>query len=109
MRKISVAQNEANIRVRNETAAGIDHEGFAPLADLDLRHFVPDEFEVNLRGDDPIVRTGARHAKGQVGLRFTTEIDRAIVTLIGDRLDEFRVLRKVGLAIEAVDGKPRQT
>ena len=46
LRHVGVAQHEADIGMRDQAALLADHIGVAVLADLDLRHDVPDQFEL---------------------------------------------------------------
>ncbi len=51
-RKIGLAQDEADVGMRDEMALLIDHVRLAQAADADLRDDVPDELQIDLGGGD---------------------------------------------------------
>jgi hypothetical protein len=58
----------------------IDNIDLSALADLNLRHHVPDEFEVHLRhADTSIAATGQR--KSHIGFGVIPKIDITVVFL----------------------------
>ena len=106
-RHVGIAQDQADVRMRDQPALRIHHIGMATLADLDLRDHVPDQLEVHLGDADPGVAPRPGDRQRHVGLRLAAEIDRAVVDLVGHRLSEFRVLRKVGSASDHIHGEAR--
>src|SRR5262249_5372082 len=58
-RQIGIAQHEADIRMGDEATLLVDDISLAAPADLDLRHHVPDEFEIHPPDDHAMVRPRA--------------------------------------------------
>lgn len=52
LRHIGVAQHQADVGMRNQASLRADHIGVAALTDLDLRHHVPDQLEIDLGDTD---------------------------------------------------------
>ena len=61
----------------------------ASLADLDLRHHVPDELQIYLYHCDPRLISAPGHGNGHMRLGLLAEIDRAKVHLASSGLEEF--------------------
>ena len=59
LRHVGVAQHQADVGMRDQPALRADHIGVAALADLDLRHHVPDQLEVDLGDADAGIAPGA--------------------------------------------------
>ena len=106
-RHVGVAQDEADVGMRDEAALRADHIGVALLADLDLRDHVPNQLEVDLGDADPGVAARARDRERHVGLGLAAEIDRAVIDLLRDRFGELRVLRQIEPAADHVHGEAR--
>ncbi len=106
-RQVGVAQHQADVGMSDQTPLRVDHVGLPVRADLDLRHHVPDELEIDLRDAHPGVPARASHPERHIGFRLAAEIDRPIVDLLRHRLGEFGVLGEVGLAPDHVHGDPR--
>jgi hypothetical protein len=100
-----ISPDHANIRMRNDAAPSIDHEGDTVIADFCRCQHVLDGIEIDLGDSDGAV--APCDGQGNVGLRLLPEIDRAHVALVGAGLGELGVLTKVRLAPELVQGKPR--
>ncbi len=95
LRHVRLAQHETDVRVGDEEALAVDDVRLALVADLDARHHVPDELEVDVGdGDGPGVAARA-HADRHVGLGLLPEIDGADVGLAALRVAERRLLRAV--------------
>ena len=107
LRHVGVAQHQADIRMGDQAALGADHIGMTALADLDLRHHVPDQLQIDLGDADAGVLAGAGQRQRHVGFGFAAEIDRPVIDLVGDRFGEFRILGKVDAAVDHVHGEPR--
>ena len=105
--QVGLAQDDADIGVRDQQAALVHHIGRPGLADLDARDHVPDELEVDLSDSDAAAAAGAGNRHGEIGLRFLAEVDRAHVALVGPGMPELGVLAHVRLARELVHGEPR--
>jgi hypothetical protein len=86
----------------DEATHRIDDVCLAMVAHLDLRHDVPDEFEIDLSDADPSVTTVASQCEGYVRFRFGAKIDRTVIRLAGYGLDESRVLGNVDVAVDHV-------
>ena len=103
--QVRLLEHQADVRVGDERALPVHHEGLPGLAHLDLRHHVPDELEVHLRRGDapalPALGDGDRH----VGLGLLAEVHRAPVQPAGAGLREARIGREIGLAAEHVHGE----
>ena len=93
--------------MRDQPAAAVDHEGLALVADLDLRHDLPDEFQVHLGDAHARVAPRACHRERHVGLRLAAEVDRAVVDFPSHGFGEFRVLGIVGADADRVHRQPR--
>ncbi len=93
--------------MRDEAAVGIDHIGAAALADLDLRHHVPDQLEIDLRDAHPGIAPRAGERQRHIGLGLAAEIDRPVIDLVRHGLGEFRLGRIVDAAADHVHGQPR--
>ena len=104
---IGVAQNQADIGMGDETAAGVDDKGAAVDADLDLRHHVPDQLEIDLRDADAGITPRAGERDRHIGLGLAAEIDRSVIDLVGHRLLEFRLVGIIDAAADHVHGEPR--
>jgi len=76
----------------DQAAIRIDYIGLAVFADLDLRHHLPDQLEIDLGDADAGVEPSASDRQGHVGLGLPSEIDRAVISLFGYRVGEFRVM-----------------
>ena len=93
--------------MRDQTSLRADHISVAVLADLDLRHDVPDQLEVHLGDADAgiLARTGERQR--HVGLGFPAKVDRPVIDLVRDRLGELWIARQVDAAVDRIHGEPR--
>ena len=49
----TAAQDQADVRVGNQTPGIVDDKGVAGIADLDRRDDIPDQFEIDVGNDDP--------------------------------------------------------
>ena len=106
--KACLLKHQANVRVRDQRALTIDHEGFALSPDPDPRYHVPDELEVHLHHGDPGVLAPARDGHRHVGLGFLPEVDRTIVDPSRLGLGEAGIAGEIGLAIGNVHAQPRE-
>ena len=106
-REVGIAQNEADVGMGDQAALGVYHIGIAALADLDLRDHVPNELEIDLCDADPRVASRPRQRQRHVGLGFMAEINRAVIDLVRDGLEEFRVVGEVALAADDIHGQVR--
>ena len=106
-RHVRVAQDQADVRVRDQAALSIHHISVAALADLDFRHHVPDQLEIDFRDAHAGVaaRTGERQRHVRLGL--AAEIDRTVINLVLHRFDEFRLLRQIETATDDVHRQSR--
>ena len=104
---VGVAQHQADVGMRDQASLRADDIGMAVLADLDLRHHVPDQFEIDLGDADAGVLAGAGQRQRHVGLGLAAEIDRPVIDLVGDGFGEFRILGEVEPAIDHVHGQAR--
>ncbi len=93
--------------MRDEAAVGVDHIGAAVLADLDLRHHVPDQLEVDLRDAHAGVAPRPGERQRHVGFGFAAEIDRAVIDFVRHGFGEFRPLGIVDAAADHVHAQPR--
>ena len=91
--------------MRDQPAPVIDDICLAALADLDLRHDVPDELEVDLGDADIVARAAQRD--GHVGFGVAPKTDGPVVRPVCARRGEPRILRQVGAAADAVGRKAR--
>ena len=67
-RQVGVAQHHADVRMGDQAPLRIDHVGLPVLSDLDLRHYVPDEFQAHFRDDRTVFTSNAGHCQRHVGL-----------------------------------------
>ncbi len=93
--------------MRDQPSLRADHIGVAAFADLDLRHHVPDQLEVDLGDADAGVLAGAGQRQRHVGFGLPSEIDRPVIDLVGDGFGEFRILRKVEPGVHDIHGETR--
>ena len=93
--------------MRDQPALAVDDEGLTVRADLDLRHHVPDEFEIDLghRHAGILARAGQRN--GHVRFALAPEIDRAVIDLVRHRLREARIVRIIGAGADHIHLEPR--
>src|SRR5262249_29260911 len=54
-REIGIAQDQTDVRMRNQTTVLVDYKGLPALTDLDLRNHVPNELEVDFREDHAVL------------------------------------------------------
>ena len=95
LRHVGVAQHQADVGMRDQAALRADDIGMTALADLDLRHHVPDQLQIDLGDADAGVLAGAGQRQRHIGLGFAAEIDRPVIDLVGHGLGEFRILGEV--------------
>lgn len=105
--EVGVAQHAADVGMRDQPALRVHHIGIAGAADLDLRHHVPDELEVDLGDADARVAPVAGDRQGHVGLGIAAEGDRPVVDAPRHGLGELRLARQVGLAADHVHREAR--
>ena len=105
--EISLTQDDADVRVRNEQTAFIHHIGRSCFADVDARDDIPNEFEVDLRDGDAGAAAGTGNRQGEIGLRFFAEVDRAEVALLRSRFGELRFVAQIGAARDCVHCEAR--
>src|SRR5438477_132279 len=77
------------------------------LADLNLRHHVPDQLQVDLGDAHAGIAARPGERDRHVGLGLAPEIYRPVIDLAGQRIDELAVLRVVDLAADHVHGEAR--
>ena len=85
----------------------VDDIGVSALADLDLRHHVPDQLEINLGNAHARVAPGAGNGERHIRLGFAAEIDRPVIHLVRHRFREPGILGEVDVAADHVHGQPR--
>ena len=107
LRHIGVAQHQADVGMRDQASLRADHIGVTALADLDLRHHVPDQLEIDLGDADAGILAGAGQRQRHVGLGLPAEIHRPVIDLVGDGFGEFRILGEVEPAVHHVHGEAR--
>ena len=107
LRHIGIAQHQADVGMRDEAAVGIDHISAAALADLDLRHHVPDQLEIDLGDAHPGIAPRAGKRQRHIGLGLAAEINRPVIDLVRHGLGEFRLGRIVDAAADHVHGEAR--
>ena len=101
-----LAQDQPDVRIGNQEAVAVDDVGFALLADLDARHDVPDELEIDLRdGDRSLVARTDRYRHIRLGL--LAEIHRTEPRLPTPGLAKRRLVRAILAGIDAVHPQPR--
>src|SRR5262249_15370892 len=96
-RQIRVAQNETNIRMRDQPPISADDIRIAALPHLDLRNHIPDEFEIDLGDADTRFLACAAKSECHVRLRLAAEIDRSVINFAGLRLNEGWLFRAIGI------------
>ena len=106
-RHVGVAQHQADVGMRDQACLPVDHVGAAFFADLDLRHHVPNQLEVDLRDAHAGVAPRAGERQRHVRLGLAAEVDRAVVDLVGRGFGELRLLGEVDAAADHVHGEPR--
>ena len=104
---VGIAQNQADVWVRDQPPLRIDDIGMPALADLDLRDHIPDQLEIDLGDAYTGVAPCSGNSERHVRLGFAAEIDRAVVYFVRNRLREGRVLRHVSAAADHLHGEPR--
>src|SRR3954465_4536622 len=93
--------------MRDQTALRVDNEGLAALADLDRCYNIPDQLKIDLSDAHTSVPTPTGERKRHIGFGFASEIDRAVIDIVGHRVDEDGLLGKVGLAGAHAHGDTR--
>ena len=106
-RHVGVAQDQADVRMRDQPAGGIDHIGAAVLADLDLGHHIPDQLEIDLRDAHPGIAPGAGKRQRHVRLGLAAKVNRAVIDFMRHGLREFRLLGVVDAASNHVHCQTR--
>ena len=64
----TAAQDQADIRVGDQTPGVVDDKGVAGIADLDRRDDVPDQLQIDVGNDNSGGRTVSRNRDPHVGL-----------------------------------------
>ena len=107
MRQAGLAQHEADVRVSDEKAAGIDDVGLAFVADLDARHDVPDELEIHVghRHRSLVAARADRHRHVRLGL--LAKVDRPVPRLPALGIAKRRLLRAVAARRDNVHAEAR--
>jgi len=93
--------------MRDQAPLRADNIGMTVFADLDLRHHVPDQLEIDLGDADAGVLAGAGQRQRHIGLGLAAEIHRPVIDLVGDGFGEFRILGEVEPAVHNVHGETR--
>ena len=93
--------------MRDQHAVGVDDIGKPGGADLDLRHDVPHELQVDLGRGDAAAAAGRRAGDRHVRLGALSEVHRPVVhgALGGD--PELLLLRQIGAAADRVHRQAR--
>ena len=91
--QVGVAQDQKDVGMRNQSSIRIDDIGTPILADLDGRHDIPDEFQIDFR--DVHARIASRAAKRQrhVGFGLVAKVNGSVVDLPPERFGEFGLAR----------------
>jgi len=95
-REVGIAQDAADIRMRDQPAFAVDDIGVAALTDLDGGDDVPDQLEIDFGDRYARIAAALRHCHCHVRLRFLTEIDGSEPQLLGQRLGKARIGRVIG-------------
>jgi hypothetical protein len=93
--ELAPAQHQADVGMGDQPPLRADDIGMSALADLDLRHHVPDQLQIDLGNADTGILAGAGQRQRHVGLGFPPEIHRPVIDLVGDGFGEFRILGEV--------------
>ena len=93
--------------MRDQPAFCVHHVGVSTISDLDLRHHVPDQLEIDLGHAHAGIAAGPRQRQRHVRFGLAPEVDRAVIDLVRHGVGEFWVLGKVGLARHYVHRQTR--
>ena len=105
--QIGLAQHQPDVGISDEKPAAVDHVGFALVPDLDPRHHVPDELEIDLGDDDRAVVAARAQGDGHVGLGLLAEVHGAEPGLPALDVAEGRLLRAILTRPEVVHAQTR--
>src|SRR6202011_141204 len=95
LRQVGLAQHQPDVGIRHEEAVAIDDISFAFLADLDARHDVPDELEIDVRNGHRSRVVAGTDAYRHVRLGFLLEVDRPEPRLSAFGIEKRGLLRAV--------------
>src|SRR5882762_6423083 len=107
MRKIRVAQHEADVAMSDEPTLPVDHIGMSPRAHHDLRNNVPHETKIDLRNSNAGFAARTTDCDRDVRLGLLSEIDGPMEDAAASRDYESWITGAVGLIIQNVHFKPR--
>ena len=105
--KIRFAQDQADVRIRDQKTVAIDHVCFALLADFDARHHVPDELEIDLRDRHGPGIAALADRDRHVRLGFLAEVHGSEPGLPALSTAECRFLRPILARSENVHAESR--
>ena len=108
-RQVGLAQHQADIRIGDKKAIAVDDVSLAFFADLDARHDVPDELEVDLGNRYRAVVVAGTKRDGHVGLGFLAKVHRSEPGLPALRTAKRGFLRAVLARTDAVHAQPRHS
>ena len=84
----AAAQNPADIRVGDQAAGIVDHDGISGLADFDRCNHVPDQFQVHVGNGNAGSRKVSCDRDPHIGFGIVVILDRAVPGLVGTRAND---------------------
>ena len=107
LRQVGLAQHQADVGIGDEESRTVDDVSLPLLSDLDARHDVPDELQVDVGEDHgPLVAARAQ-SDGHVRLGLLAEVHRPEPRLSAFRVAESRLLRAILARTDVVHAEPR--
>src|SRR5215831_622080 len=108
VRHVGITQYQVDLRMSDQSAAGIYHIGSPRHADPDVGHDVPNELEIDLRDDHAVLATPSPHRNDHEGFGPPLETNRSEINPVRYGLGESGVVRKIGRAgAPRTDGKTK--
>src|SRR5262249_14151002 len=109
VREIGVTKDQADIAMGNEAPLRVDDIRLTALSDMELRDNVPNQFKIDLCDEHASAAAVAGDRQDHERLAFIAKIDRPVIDLARQSLDEHRLVRKILLAVYNVYCSARQS
>ena len=105
VRQVGLAEHEADVRIGDQEAVAVNHIGLALFADLDARHDIPDELEIDLRDRHRPGIAARPDGDRHVRLGLLAKVHGSEPWLSASCFPEWRLLRAVLARVDVVHAK----